>query len=109
MQFLIDHEACGRLGLRHGQFFAYFKHKNLHWELNGKIIGYGDLRNEDIARIAEVLTEGEEFKGYNEHHMSRTMQRENEVVYIAKDTIDFPPGEEVKSETRRQIYLEWSR
>lgn len=73
---------CARFGLHDGQFFGYYRYKNLWWWLNGKEIGYGDLREEDIQRISQRLSDGEEFVGWNEHHQTRFQQTRFPMIRI---------------------------
>lgn len=75
-------EICKRFHLRDGVFWGEYRHKNLHWFLNDKRFGFGDLRDSDIQIIHMALEPGEVFKGYNEHHGSSFMQRENPVIEI---------------------------
>lgn len=95
-----DHALLMRFGLRDGQFFAYFKHSNLHWFLNDKEFGYGDLRDEDIVRIAEELKPGEEFIGWNEHHGSRFQQTNTPIIRIKPDGVIMFRDEIVRTEGR---------
>lgn len=82
-------EMRERFGLRHGQFFAFYRYKNLQWELNGEFFGYGDLRDDDIIRIQEALTEDETFIGWNEHHMTNWHQTDIPMVVITHDNFKF--------------------
>jgi len=50
-----------RLGLRHGQYFAFYQFKNLNWYLNDRWIGFGDLREEDLINIIKALKLRETF------------------------------------------------
>lgn len=107
MEFTTDHDICKRFGLNHGQFFSDYNLKNVRWFLNGQSIGFGDLRSKDILRISEELKENEVFEGYNEHHMSPWMTRENPVIRIDHENVEFPEVERVKPETRRKVRLGW--
>lgn len=98
-----DDAVCQRFGLRHGQFFAKYRFKNLHWFLNGKEFGFGDLRSIDILNIHDRLNEDDVFEGFNEHHMTQYMQRENPVVRINYVEIEYPPAVPVTNETRIKI------
>lgn len=82
---MTNNEYAEKLGLRDGQFFAKYRYKNLWWFLNGVKIGYGDIRDEDILRLTEVLTENDEFLGFNEHHGSDHQQRDLPMLRITKD------------------------
>jgi hypothetical protein len=84
-----DEKACTRLGLNSGAFYGSYVYKNLWWELNGKIIGYGDIRTEDIARIMEILGLDETFIGWNEHHGSEHQQTDIPMIKILKDVVLF--------------------
>lgn len=80
---------CERFVLKNGQFFAYYRYKNLQWELNGEFFGYGDLRDDDLIRIQEELSEYETFKGWNEHHGTEWQQTDIPMVVITHDDIKF--------------------
>jgi hypothetical protein len=109
VEMIKNPEACARFGLRDGQFFAHWQKKNQHWFLNGKWIGFGDIRGEDIERIQAELKDGEKFEGFNEHHMSRFMQRENPVICIDMNSVVFPDPIPVTPETRARVYEQWGR
>lgn len=79
-----EKELRERFGLFDGQFFAEYRYKNLHWILDGRKIGFGDLRDEDILRIKEELGGHEEFVGWNEHHMTRSQQTDTPMVRITQ-------------------------
>ena len=79
-----------RLGLRDGQFFAYFINKNLIWTLNGERFGFGDIRIEDVGRIREGLNENEVFEGWNEHHGTRWQQTDVPMVRITSELVTYP-------------------
>lgn len=96
-------EVADRFGLRHGQLWAEYKLKNQQWFLNGKKIGFGDLRTSDILRISNTLEEGEVFEGFNEHHGGQFQQRENPMVTIKLHNIDFPNPVRVSDETRAKL------
>lgn len=95
-----DHALLMRFGLRDGQFFAFYKYSNLHWFLNSKEIGYGDLRDEDICRIVTELKPGEEFIGWNEHHGSRCQQTNTPMIRIKSDGVVMLREEIVQTEGR---------
>lgn len=101
-----DDIACKRFGLKHGQFFAEYRFSNVHWILNDKEIGYGDLRVEDIIKIHQTLGEDDVFEGFNEHHMTHHMQRESPVVRIRNTSIQYPGAVPVSNETRIKIQQE---
>jgi hypothetical protein len=82
-----DYELLHRFELRDGQFFAEYRYSNLHWFLNDKEFGYGDLREEDIKRIAARLYVGEQFIGWHEHHGSRFQQTNTPVIRIKSDGV----------------------
>ncbi|MCA9367098.1 hypothetical protein KC887_02395 [Candidatus Kaiserbacteria bacterium] len=76
-----------RFGLMNGQFYAYYRYKNLRWFLNDTEFGYGDLTDNQILNISENLGEGEVFRGYNEHHGTRFQQTHLPYLEITKDEI----------------------
>lgn len=82
-----EKEIRERFEIYDGQFFAEYRYKNLQWDLNGRKIGYGDLRDEDILRISETLEEGEEFVGWNEHHGGPHQQTNTPMVRITREDI----------------------
>lgn len=83
-----------RFGLREGQFFAYYKHKNLHWVLNEEFFGFGDLRDEDIERIFNELSDNEIFEGFNEHHFSAWKINDLPILRITSTEITNPVFEQ---------------
>lgn len=91
-----------RFGLMHGQFFAENIYKNLFWVLDGKTIGYGDLRAQDLTLILDNLKPGEVFEGFNEHHGSQWQQTPHAMVKIADGVISFPNHESRGLIARRQ-------
>jgi len=82
-----DKDVLRRFELNHGQFFAYYLYKNLQWYLNKQPIGFGDLREEDIGRIAKKLHGKEEFVGWNEHHGTDWQQTNTPMVRIKPEFI----------------------
>lgn len=60
-----------RFGIRSGNVRSDFKGfpflKNQWWYLNEEYIGYGDLSQDDILRIAMELHDDEKFVTFNEH------------------------------------------
>lgn len=78
-----------RFGLSQGQFFATYQCKNLWWELDGGIFGFGDLTSEDVFRIQRALKEDETFLGWNEHHGTQFQQRKSPMIRIKTDDITF--------------------
>lgn len=80
-------EIAERFGITNGQFFAEYRYKNLWWFLNELACGYGDLREEDILRIQNELVEGEEFIGWNEHHMGRFHQTDTPMIRITNTQV----------------------
>lgn len=86
----MNHEQlCERFGLRHGQFFAHYRYKNLQWALNGEFFGYGDLRDGDLIRIQESLADDETFVGWNEHHGTDWQQTSMPMVIVTDNNIMF--------------------
>ena len=80
-----------RFELTQSQFFAFPKHKNLHWSLNGKFFGFGDIREVDIRNIQMKLDEREVFEGWNEHHFSElTRQTEKPIIRITHNEVTWP-------------------
>lgn len=100
---MANNKLTKRFDLNDGQFFAETRLKNQHWFLNDVRFGFGDLRDTDLFRIQELLYEEEVFKGYNEHHMSMFMQRQNPMVVVNNTSIDFPEFEPVSEATREEI------
>jgi len=86
----LDKSLCERFGLRNGQFFAYYQFKNLHWHLGEKVVGFGDLREEDVARIQAELRDGEVFFGYHESHGTEHQMRDTPLVFITNKEIVKP-------------------
>lgn len=77
--------------LRNGQFFANYKYKNLHWSMNGKFFGFGDLRDDDIARIRRDMLADDVFEGYNENHFSdQFRQTPHAMIRITRETVTYP-------------------
>ena len=99
----MQNSECNRLCLNDGQFFSTYKFKNVQWYLNGKRIGFGDLRTIDIIHIGEALTEGEIFEAFNEHHMTPWMQRESPMVRIEHNATTYPDRAPVSEETRAML------
>jgi hypothetical protein len=97
-------EALERFGLVNGQFFSTYHFKNLHWYLNGKKIGYGDLRDEDIMKIHVTITEGETFEGFNVFHGSEYQRRSNPVVVITSGTIEYPQSDHVRPLRHQNVF-----
>lgn len=66
-------ELRERFGVWNGQFWGYYKYKNLNWYLvnykdnfnnisdvtDGEWFNYGDIREEDIDRLKNLLKTGE--------------------------------------------------
>ena len=64
-------ELRERFGVWNGQFWAFWKYKNLNWYLvkfseeddvdvdDGEWFNYGDIRDEDVDRLAKLLNPGE--------------------------------------------------
>ena len=84
------HIAETRFGMHHGQFFGEYMFKNLHWVLDGNVIGFGDLRQVDISALLNNLKPGEVFEGFNEHHGSQFQQTDHAMVKITDGVISFP-------------------
>lgn len=84
---MTNEEIQTRFELFNGQFFAWYRYKNLQWFLDGVYIGFGDLRDEDILRIAVTLEDGEVFVGWNEHHGSPVQQTNTPMVRISNQHI----------------------
>jgi hypothetical protein len=102
---MANNDICERFQLNDGQFFSTYARKNLHWFLNGEQFGFGDLREDDIMRIQMRLQQEDVFEGFNEHHMSMFMQRENPVVVIKFNYIGFPQAVPVSEKTRNDIRM----
>lgn len=79
-------ELCKRFGMYDGQWFATYYAKNQNWVLNGTEFGYGDLRPEDIERIAESLEDDETFEAF---HATLRVGMEP-TVRIVKGEFTFP-------------------
>lgn len=93
-----------RFGIANGQVRDPARFTNLAWYLNDEKFGFGDMSQEDIDRIAELLDPGEVFRGFNEHHMSRQMQRQSPMVEIDCTThISYPERTPVTDETWAEI------
>jgi hypothetical protein len=61
-------ELRERFGVHNGQYWGYYRFKNLNWYLGDGIMTpgekdewfcYGDIRDEDIPRLAALLNPGE--------------------------------------------------
>lgn len=79
-----------RFGFHHGQFFSEYLYKNLHWVLDGETIGFGDIREKDVATLIDTLNAGEVFEGFNEHHGTRFQQTPRAMIMIMDGVISFP-------------------
>lgn len=80
--------------LRDGQFFGEYRYKNLHWFIQHHdqqpiLMGFGDLRDEDILFIAENIADGVEFVGWNEHHGTEFQQTKTPMIRITSTDIKF--------------------
>jgi hypothetical protein len=64
-----------RFGLTDGQVKANLHHKNLWWHLNGNLIGFGDLDDDNILNIASNLNDDETFVGFREFRGDFTLDR----------------------------------
>lgn len=82
-----NYDQLLRFELIYGQYFAEYVYKNLNWRLNDEPIGFGDLRAEDIGRIAKKLHEDEEFVGWNEHHGTQFQQTNTPMIRIKQEFI----------------------
>jgi hypothetical protein len=82
-------KICERLGLKNGQFFGKFRYKNLKWQLDDIVFGYGDLTDDQLLHIAETLESGEKFVGWNEHQWTNFQQSEMPMVVITSNDILF--------------------
>ncbi len=49
-----------RFGLTDGQVKANLHHKNLWWHLNGNLIGFGDLDDDNILNMQDVISDAYE-------------------------------------------------
>jgi hypothetical protein len=82
-----NEDILKRFELRDGQFFGRYLYKNQQWYLNGTYVGFGDLRDDDVLRIATELDDGEEFVGWNEHHGTQWQQTDTPFIRITNQNI----------------------
>lgn len=97
MNFCKNHQAlCARFGLLTGQVHYPLVYKNLWWELDGDVFGYGDISPDNVATIQSLLDDSEVFLGWNEHHKTSWQQTDVPMLRITKD--EFTKHPELKEE-----------
>lgn len=96
-------DILSRFFLVDGQFFAEQAVRNVHWYLNDRHFGFGDLREANIKTIHLLLEPGEVFEGFHEAHLTQFQQRESPMIRINVGGVTFPPHVPLTEETRRKI------
>lgn len=80
-------EVRARFELCDGQIRSHYTYKNLWWTLNMMLFGYGDINQDDIQRIQDLLSDNEVFRGWNEHHGTESQQTNYPMIIITKKSI----------------------